>query len=65
MDDATPVRFVHVGGTSGEENIELPGVALRKSILVCVRGRQLSYAHQKFNQFRLTRTMKNMLSRAS
>ena len=25
VEDATPVRFVHVGGASGEENIDLPG----------------------------------------
>ena len=34
MDDATPVRFVHVGGASGEENIELPGAALRSSAIM-------------------------------
>jgi NADPH:quinone reductase-like Zn-dependent oxidoreductase len=34
VEDATPVRFVHVGGASGEENIELPGAALRSSALV-------------------------------
>jgi NADPH:quinone reductase-like Zn-dependent oxidoreductase len=32
--DATPVRFIHVGAASGEENIELPGAALRSSALV-------------------------------
>jgi NADPH:quinone reductase-like Zn-dependent oxidoreductase len=32
--DATPVRFVHVGGASREENIELPGAALRSSAIV-------------------------------
>jgi NADPH:quinone reductase-like Zn-dependent oxidoreductase len=31
VDDGTPVRFVHVGGASGQENIELPGAALRSS----------------------------------
>ena len=31
VEDGTPVRFVHVGGASGEENIELPGAALRSS----------------------------------
>ena len=31
MEDATPVRFVHVGGASREEIIELPGAALRSS----------------------------------
>jgi NADPH:quinone reductase-like Zn-dependent oxidoreductase len=31
--DATPVRFVHVGGASGEQNIELPGAALRSSAI--------------------------------
>jgi NADPH:quinone reductase-like Zn-dependent oxidoreductase len=28
-----PVRFVHVGGASGEPNIELPGAALRSSAI--------------------------------
>jgi NADPH:quinone reductase-like Zn-dependent oxidoreductase len=32
VDDA-PVRFVHVGGASGEESIELPGAALRSSAI--------------------------------
>jgi NADPH:quinone reductase-like Zn-dependent oxidoreductase len=31
--DAKPVRFVHVGGASREENIELPGAALRSSAI--------------------------------
>jgi NADPH:quinone reductase-like Zn-dependent oxidoreductase len=34
VDDATPVRFVHVGGASREENIELPGAALRSSAIM-------------------------------
>jgi NADPH:quinone reductase-like Zn-dependent oxidoreductase len=34
VDDATPVRFVHVGGASHGENIELPGAALRSSAIV-------------------------------
>lgn len=34
VDDATPVRFIHVGGASREENIELPGAALRSSAIV-------------------------------
>lgn len=33
-DDATPVRFVHVGEASREENIELPGAALRSSAIM-------------------------------
>ena len=33
VDDA-PVRFVHVGGASREENIELPGAALRSSAIM-------------------------------
>jgi NADPH:quinone reductase-like Zn-dependent oxidoreductase len=33
VEDATPVRFVHVGGASREENIELPGAALRSSAI--------------------------------
>jgi NADPH:quinone reductase-like Zn-dependent oxidoreductase len=31
--DGVPVRFVHVGGASREENIELPGAALRSSAI--------------------------------
>ena len=34
VDDARPVRFVHVGGASGEESIDLPGVGLRSSSVV-------------------------------
>lgn len=34
VDDATPVRFVHVGGASREENVELPGAALRSSAIL-------------------------------
>jgi NADPH:quinone reductase-like Zn-dependent oxidoreductase len=34
VEDGTPVRFVHVGGASREENIELPGAALRSSAIV-------------------------------
>jgi len=33
VEDAQPVRFVHVGGASGEESIELPGAALRSSAI--------------------------------
>ncbi len=33
VEDATPVRFVHVGGASGEDEIALPGVALRSSAI--------------------------------
>jgi hypothetical protein len=29
-----PVRFVHVGGASGELNIELPGAALRSAAIM-------------------------------
>jgi hypothetical protein len=32
-EDAHPVRFVHVGGASGQESIELPGAALRSSAI--------------------------------
>jgi NADPH:quinone reductase-like Zn-dependent oxidoreductase len=31
IEDATPVRFVHIGGASGEDSIDLPGAALRSS----------------------------------
>jgi len=31
IEDAAPVRFIHVGGASGEESIDLPGAALRSS----------------------------------
>jgi NADPH:quinone reductase-like Zn-dependent oxidoreductase len=34
VEDATPVRFVHVGGASGEEKIDLPGAGLRSSAIV-------------------------------
>ena len=34
VEDATPVRFVHVGGASREENIEVPGAALRSSAIM-------------------------------
>jgi NADPH:quinone reductase-like Zn-dependent oxidoreductase len=34
IEDATPVRFVHVGGASGEDSIDLPGAALRSSAIV-------------------------------
>jgi NADPH:quinone reductase-like Zn-dependent oxidoreductase len=33
VEDGRPVRFVHVGGASREENIELPGAALRSSAI--------------------------------
>ncbi len=33
VEDARPARFVHVGSASGEENIELPGAALRSSTI--------------------------------
>jgi len=34
VEDAAPVRFVHVGGASGEESIDLPGAGLRSSPVV-------------------------------
>jgi hypothetical protein len=34
VDDGAPVRFVHAGGASGEENIDLPGAGLRSSFIV-------------------------------
>jgi hypothetical protein len=33
VEDAHPVRFVHAGGASREENIALPGAALRSSAI--------------------------------
>lgn len=33
VEDAIPVRFVHVGGASRQENIALPGAALRSSAI--------------------------------
>ena len=33
-EDGRPVRFAHVGGASGDQNIELPGAALRSSAIV-------------------------------
>jgi NADPH:quinone reductase-like Zn-dependent oxidoreductase len=34
VEDARQVRFVHVGGASGEESIDFPGVGLRSSSVV-------------------------------
>ncbi len=34
VEDTTPVRFVHVGGASGAESIDLPGAGLRSSPIV-------------------------------
>jgi NADPH:quinone reductase-like Zn-dependent oxidoreductase len=34
VEDGRPVRFVHVGAAGGEENIELPGAALRSSAIM-------------------------------
>ncbi|MGI4830803.1 MAG: hypothetical protein ACRYFU_21815 [Janthinobacterium lividum] len=34
VEDSRTVRFVHVGGASREENIELPGAALRSSAIL-------------------------------
>jgi NADPH:quinone reductase-like Zn-dependent oxidoreductase len=34
VEDAAPVRFVQVGGASGEESIDLPGAGLRSSSIV-------------------------------
>jgi NADPH:quinone reductase-like Zn-dependent oxidoreductase len=34
VEDTSPARFVHVGGASGEESIDLPGAALRSSSIV-------------------------------
>ncbi len=36
VEETTPVRFVHVGGASGEESIDLPGADLRSSPIVLV-----------------------------
>jgi NADPH:quinone reductase-like Zn-dependent oxidoreductase len=33
VEDTRPIRFVHVGGASREESIELPGAALRSSAM--------------------------------
>jgi NADPH:quinone reductase-like Zn-dependent oxidoreductase len=33
VEDARPVRFIHVGGASREENVAIPGVALRSSAI--------------------------------
>ncbi len=33
VEDTRPVRFVHVGGASREENVELPGATLRSSAI--------------------------------
>ncbi len=34
VDNTRPVRFVHVGGASGEDSIDLPGAGLRSSSIV-------------------------------
>jgi NADPH:quinone reductase-like Zn-dependent oxidoreductase len=34
VEDGRPVRFVHVGAAGGQENIELPGAALRSSAIL-------------------------------
>jgi len=34
VEDVAPVRFVHVGGASGEDSIDLPGAGLRSSPIV-------------------------------
>jgi NADPH:quinone reductase-like Zn-dependent oxidoreductase len=34
VENGRPVRFVHVGGASREENVELPGAALRSSAIL-------------------------------
>ncbi len=33
-EDVTPVRFIHVGSASQEDNVELPGAALRSSAIM-------------------------------
>lgn len=33
VEDARPVRFVHVGASSGEQHVEIPGAALRSSAI--------------------------------
>jgi NADPH:quinone reductase-like Zn-dependent oxidoreductase len=43
VDDAIPVRFVHVGGLSGND-IELPGAALRSSAIVLMGSGNKSIA---------------------
>jgi NADPH:quinone reductase-like Zn-dependent oxidoreductase len=34
VEDGAPIRFIHVGGASGEESIDLPGAGLRSSSIV-------------------------------
>jgi hypothetical protein len=34
VENATPVRFVHVGGASGEESIDLSGAGFHSSAIV-------------------------------
>jgi len=38
VDDGAPVRFVHVGGASGEESIDPPGAGLRSSSIELMGG---------------------------
>ncbi len=33
VEDARPIRFVHVGGASREDNVQIPGAALRSSAI--------------------------------
>jgi len=47
VEDARPVRFVHAGGASREENIELPGVALRSSAIQLMGSGVKSVPFQK------------------
>jgi len=47
VEDAKPVRFVHVGGASREQNIELPGAALRSSAIQLMGSGLKSVPFQK------------------
>jgi NADPH:quinone reductase-like Zn-dependent oxidoreductase len=47
VEDATPVRFVHVGGASGEDQVALPGAALRSSAIVLMGSGVKSLPLQK------------------
>jgi NADPH:quinone reductase-like Zn-dependent oxidoreductase len=47
VEDGRPVCFVHVGGASREENIELPGAALRSSAIQLMGSGVKSVPFQK------------------
>jgi threonine dehydrogenase-like Zn-dependent dehydrogenase len=71
VEDATPVRFVHTGGASGEASIDLPGAALRSSSIQLMGSgikSRVPAAHSKANRLLRSHTpglflLKTMRSR--